>query len=72
MFQTNWSSSLVKDSRANVEREQALKFVRAFIEVPGGVQEISRGVVRAIVACAEQVDDRLRGVSMETLAEICQ
>ncbi|RPA97850.1 hypothetical protein L873DRAFT_1689620 [Choiromyces venosus 120613-1] len=62
--------SLVKESRANVEREQALKFVRAFIEVPGGVQEISRGVVRAIVACAEQVDDRLRGVSMETLAEI--
>lgn len=64
------SSSLIKDSRANVEREQALKFVRAFIEVPGGVGEISRGIVRGIVACAEQQDDRLRGISMETLAEI--
>lgn len=62
--------SLIKDSRANVEREQALKFVRAFIEVPGGVKEISRGIVRGIVACAEQTDDRLRGISMETLAEI--
>jgi rapamycin-insensitive companion of mTOR len=55
-----------------VEREQALKFVRAFIEVPGGVKEISRGIVRGIVACAEQTDDRLRAISMETLAEICK
>jgi hypothetical protein len=63
--------SLAKDSRSNVEREQALKFVRAFIEIPGGVSEISRGVVRAIVACAELSDDRLRGIAVETLAEIC-
>lgn len=69
-FPPHLSSSLIKDSRANVEREQALKFVRAFIEVPGGVGEISRGIVRGIVACAEQQDDRLRGISMETLAEI--
>ncbi|KAI5778923.1 Rapamycin-insensitive companion of mTOR, N-term-domain-containing protein [Geopyxis carbonaria] len=57
-------------SRSNVEREQALKFVRAFLEISGGVSEISRAVVRAIVACAEQVDDRLRGISIETLAEM--
>lgn len=57
-------------SRSNVEREQALKFVRAFLEVPGGVSEISRAVVRAIVACAEQHDDRLRGIAIETLAEM--
>ncbi|KAA8893128.1 Rapamycin-insensitive companion of mTOR, N-term-domain-containing protein [Sphaerosporella brunnea] len=57
-------------SRSTVEREQALKFVRAFIEIPGGVTEISRGVVRAIVACAETLDDRLRGIAIETLAEI--
>ena len=57
-------------SRSSVEREQALKFVRAFLEIPGGVAEISRAVVRAIVACAEQTDDRLRGIAMETLAEI--
>jgi len=57
-------------SRSSVEREQALKFVRTFLEIPGGVSEISRAVVRAIVACAEQVDDRLRGIAMETLAEM--
>ncbi|KAL7275461.1 hypothetical protein RUND412_001589 [Rhizina undulata] len=62
--------SLAKDSRSNLEREQALKFVRAFLEVSGGVHEISKGVVRSIVACAEQSDDRLRNISMETLAEI--
>lgn len=72
LFSTLSYSSLIKDSRANVEREQALKFVRAFIEVPGGVGEISRGIVRGIVACAEQHDDRLRGISMETLAEVCK
>jgi rapamycin-insensitive companion of mTOR len=57
-------------SRSTVEREQALKFVRAFLEIPGGVAEISRGVVRAIVACAETVDDRLRGIAIETIAEM--
>ncbi|KAK6353200.1 hypothetical protein TWF696_005183 [Orbilia brochopaga] len=58
------------DARCNVEREQALKFVRAFLEIPGGVKEISRGVVRALVSCAEQSDDRLRAMCIETLAEI--
>jgi rapamycin-insensitive companion of mTOR len=57
-------------SKSNVEREQALKFARAFLEISGGVVEISRAMVRAIVACAEQPDDRLRGIAMETLAEI--
>jgi rapamycin-insensitive companion of mTOR len=57
-------------SKSIVEREQALKFVRAFLEIPNGVSELSRSVVRSIVSCAEQVDDRLRGIAMETLAEI--
>lgn len=62
--------SLAKDPKNTVEREQALKFVRAFIEVKGGIKEISRGVVRAIVSCAEQESDRLRGIALETLAEL--
>ncbi|KAH0542832.1 hypothetical protein FGG08_002786 [Glutinoglossum americanum] len=62
--------SLVKESRASVEREQALKFVRAFMEVKGGVREISRAVLRAVVAIAEHTDDRLRMICIETLAEI--
>ncbi|KAL4807139.1 Rapamycin-insensitive companion of mTOR, N-term-domain-containing protein [Aspergillus unguis] len=62
--------SLVKESKANIEREQALKFVRAFLEVKDGVKEISRAVVRTIVSVAEHHEDRLRNISLMTLAEI--
>lgn len=62
--------SLVKDSKASVEREQALKFVRAFLDVKGGVKEICTAVIRIIVAIAEHGDDRLRNICILTLAEI--
>ncbi|KAF1842446.1 uncharacterized protein K460DRAFT_370407 [Cucurbitaria berberidis CBS 394.84] len=62
--------SLVKESKASVEREQALKFVRAFLDVKGGVEEIARAVVRIIVAVAEHAEDRLRNIAILTLAEI--
>lgn len=66
-----------------MEREQALKFVRAFLDVKDGYKEISRAIVRTIVAVAEhgeerrpnaqvadQDADRLRPICIETLAEI--
>lgn len=75
--------SLNNYRKADVEREQALKFVRAFLDVKGGVKEISRAVVRTIVAVAEHGEDRrtnvqaseqdidrLRPICIETLAEI--
>ncbi|KAJ3557255.1 hypothetical protein NPX13_g9966 [Xylaria arbuscula] len=62
--------SLAKDRKADVEREQALKFVRAFLDVKDGVREVSRALVRAIVSVAEQAEDRLRPICIETLAEI--
>ncbi|KAI1769575.1 Rapamycin-insensitive companion of mTOR, N-term-domain-containing protein [Hypoxylon sp. FL1150] len=62
--------SLAKDRKADVEREQALKFVRAFLDVKNGVHEVSRAVVRTIAAVAEQGEDRLRPICIETLAEI--
>ncbi|KAF4553712.1 Target of rapamycin complex 2 subunit ste20-like protein [Elsinoe fawcettii] len=62
--------SLVKDAKASVEREQALKFVRAFLDVKDGVNEIATGIVRIIVAIADQNDDRLRPLCVMTLAEI--
>ncbi|KAF9885702.1 hypothetical protein FE257_012684 [Aspergillus nanangensis] len=62
--------SLVKESKASIEREQALKFVRAFLDVKDGVHEISRAVVRTVVSVAEHHDDRLRNISIMTLAEI--
>ncbi|KAF1983742.1 hypothetical protein K402DRAFT_338086 [Aulographum hederae CBS 113979] len=62
--------SLVKESKASVEREQALKFVRAFLDVKDGVEEISLSVARMVVALAEHNDDRLKAISILTLAEI--
>ncbi|KAJ0289573.1 hypothetical protein CBS470a_004252 [Colletotrichum nupharicola] len=63
-------TSLIKDRKADLEREQALKFVRAFLDVKDGVKEISRAVVRTVAAVAEQAEDRLRSICLETLAEI--
>lgn len=62
--------SLVKDSKASVEREQALKFVRAFLDVKDGAQEIHPAVARIVVAVAEHVDDRLRSIAVLTIAEL--
>lgn len=44
--------------------------MRAFLDVKDGVREISRAVVRAIAAVAEEPDERLRPICLETLAEI--
>lgn len=62
--------SLIKERKADVEREQALKFVRAFLEVKDGVHEISRAIVRTIASVAEHSEDRLKAICIETLAEI--
>ncbi len=62
--------SLVKESKASIEREQALKFVRAFLDVKDGIRELSRAVVRTIVSVAEHYEDRLRSICNLTLAEI--
>ncbi|KAJ1335496.1 rapamycin-insensitive companion of mTOR [Microdochium nivale] len=62
--------SLAKDRKADVEREQALKFVRAFLDIKGGISEVSRALVRTIGAVAEFMEDRLRPICIETLAEI--
>lgn len=62
--------SLVKESKASVEREQALKFVRAFLDVKDGVKEISSAIVRTIVSVAEHHEDRLRNMSLMTISEI--
>ncbi|KAL9129359.1 MAG: hypothetical protein Q9217_002159 [Psora testacea] len=62
--------SLIKETRASIEREQALKFVRAFLDVKGGVEELSNAVIRTVVSIAEHHEDRLRNISLLTIAEI--
>ena len=62
--------SLVKEGKASIEREQALKFLRAFLDVKGGIDELSIGLLRTIVAVAEHPEDRLRNMALLTLAEV--
>ncbi|KAK2737377.1 hypothetical protein FQN57_007556 [Myotisia sp. PD_48] len=62
--------SLMKETKANVEREQALKYVRAFLDVKDGVRELSRSVVRTLVSIAEHREDRLRNICTMTLTEL--
>ena len=62
--------SLVKESKVSMEREQALKFIRAFLDVKNGVDEISNAVLRTVVSVAEHHDDRLRNIALLTLAEV--
>lgn len=62
--------SLVKESKASIEREQAFKFIRAFLDVKEGVCELSNAVIRTIVAVAEHHDDGLRNMGLLTISEI--
>ena len=62
--------SLVKETKARVEREQAIKFVRAFLDVKDGVKDIHPAVARVVVAVADHSDDQLRSIAILTLAEM--
>lgn len=62
--------SLVKDNKASIEREQALKLVRAFLDVKDGVQELSNAVLRTIVSVAEHFEDRLKNMALLTMSEV--
>ncbi|KAJ3033210.1 hypothetical protein HDV00_006653 [Rhizophlyctis rosea] len=61
--------ALTRDQRYDVEREQALKLVRTLLDIPGGVELLPQSIVRTIIAVAEQSDDKMRNVSLETLCE---
>ena len=62
--------SLIKKEKAALEREQAVKLIRAFLDVKSGVYELSVAVVRSLVAVAEHNDDNLKDICLLTLAEI--
>ncbi|KAG5518348.1 hypothetical protein PMAC_003145 [Pneumocystis sp. 'macacae'] len=62
--------SFSKDSTASNEREQALKLLRSFYEIRGGIFKISKSVVSAIVSLAEHSGDKMSSICIETLAEM--
>ncbi|KAJ3178983.1 hypothetical protein HDU87_003252 [Geranomyces variabilis] len=62
--------ALTRDQRYEAEREQALKLIRQFLDIPGGAEVLPQNLARITVAVAEQVDDRLRNLCLETLCEL--
>lgn len=68
--------SLHRENKAAVEKEQAIKLIRAIIEVGtvsnGGpaVVPLSEPVIRAFIAVAEHADDPFRFICIQTLAEL--
>ncbi|KND04740.1 uncharacterized protein SPPG_00443, partial [Spizellomyces punctatus DAOM BR117] len=62
--------ALTRDQRYDVEREQSLKLIRAFLDVPGGSELIPQSLIRMLVAVSEQPDDKFRTICVETLCEL--
>ncbi|SGY19034.1 BQ5605_C014g07543 [Microbotryum silenes-dioicae] len=62
--------SLSRDSRAEVEKEQALRLIRLLLSLPDTDQPVQPAVIRAIVAIAENQEEKLRLACLETLGEL--
>lgn len=62
--------SLVRDYKYEIERIQALQLVRKFIDTPKGVKLIPQSIVYVLISIIEQMEDKLRPLSMETLNEL--
>lgn len=62
--------TLVRDSRFDGEREQAIRFIRRVIDHPSGYRLLIAGpealpqnIVRVLVALSDQLDDKFRNVA---------
>lgn len=75
--------SLSRDNKHTVEKEQAIKLIRAIVEIgslrrgPGtavgfGTVPLSESVMRAVMAVAEHPDDPFKPICVQTLVEICK
>ncbi|KAJ1549946.1 hypothetical protein HK096_009546, partial [Nowakowskiella sp. JEL0078] len=62
--------ALTRDARYDLEREQALKYVRGLIDIPDGVESISPAIMRVLISISEQPDDKFRNICLETICEI--
>lgn len=60
--------SLSKENSFQVEREQAIKLMRKFINYSFG---FNKSLIQAIISCIEKSDDNLKYIAIETLLELC-
>ena len=72
---------MARDNKHAVEREQAIKLIRAMVEigsqrrtqhagVGSGTVPLSNKIMRALVAVAEHPEDPFKSVCVQTLSEI--
>jgi rapamycin-insensitive companion of mTOR len=73
--------TLAKDNKHAIEKEQAIKLIRAVVEIGSenggqptavgfGSVPLSETVMRGIVAIAEQPEDPFKTICIQTLIEI--
>jgi hypothetical protein len=75
--------SLARDNKHAIEKEQALKLIRSFVEIGSdaavpsrtagsGTIPVSEAVMRAVIAIAEHPEDPFKNICIQTLIEIRQ
>ncbi|ODV58817.1 TORC2 complex subunit TSC11 ASCRUDRAFT_24924, partial [Ascoidea rubescens DSM 1968] len=55
---------------SNIERIQALKLIRKYLDIPNGAEILSVGIVNALLSICDQNDDDLKNIAIETLCEL--
>jgi hypothetical protein len=61
--------SLLSKHAIPLEREEAVLFIRAILEL-GSPYALDEGVVRTVVSIAESESDHLKNIALETLIEL--
>jgi rapamycin-insensitive companion of mTOR len=61
---------LLRDSRFDNCREQALRYIRRIIEHPEGCHAIPMSIVRILVSISDQAEDKFRFTAVITLCEL--
>jgi rapamycin-insensitive companion of mTOR len=53
-----------------MEREQAVRLIRAYIDCVDGMQALPYSIPSILVSISEQGDDKLRPIALQTICEM--
>ena len=78
MHRLTASRSLARDNKHAVEREQAIKLIRAIVEIGSqrtagfgtGKVPLTEAIMRALIAVAEHPEDPFKPICLQTITEI--
>jgi rapamycin-insensitive companion of mTOR len=69
LAETLFLRSLSRDSKHEHEKIHAMRLIRHLFSF-GVATEIDCSIVKAVIAIAENIEDRLRVIALETLGEL--